>query len=61
MLQGEELDTSVVTDNNIVLDIAEPVTNDNLEAEWAEVEDEEDNYVLDSILTADEVGQYFGD
>lgn len=59
-LQGKELDPAKVTDDhNIVLDLAPAVTNDNFEAEWAKVSDEADTYVIDSILTADEVAAYF--
>ena len=59
-LQGKQLDESKVTDGHtIVLDLAPAVTNDNFDAEWAKVSDQADTYVIDSILSADEVAAYF--
>lgn len=59
-LQGETLDESQVTDgHNIVLPLAPSITNENFAEEWAKVQDEPDTYVLDSILSADEVAAYF--
>ena len=40
------------------LELEEPVTNDNLDAIWAETEGEGESYVLDSILSADDVQQF---
>ncbi|WP_062464193.1 substrate-binding domain-containing protein [Demequina soli] len=60
LLQGKELDQSKVTDgHSIILPLDTPVTNDNLADTWAGVSDQADTYVLDSILSADEVAQYF--
>lgn len=60
MLQGQELDESQLVDgHSIVLELDEPVTNENFDEVWAEVESEPDTYVLDSILSADDVQQYF--
>lgn len=60
MLQGQELDEAQLQNgHDIVLALEEPITVDNFDSVWAEVEGEADSYVLDSMLTADEVQQYF--
>ena len=62
LLQGDELDESQLENGNtVILEIADPVTNDNFEEQWAEVSDQPDTYVLDSVLTAEEVAPYFGE
>lgn len=59
-LQGKEIDESKLVDGHtIILPLATPLTNENFEAEWEKVKDLPDTYVLDSILTADEVAAYF--
>lgn len=60
-LQGKKIDESKITDgHNIILPLDEAITNDNFAAEWDKVKDESDTYVLDSILSADEVSSgYF--
>ncbi|GAA2173259.1 ABC transporter substrate-binding protein [Agrococcus versicolor] len=59
MLQGQEIDESQLVDGNtLVLELEEPVTNENLDAVWSEVEGEGESYVLDSILSADDVQQF---
>ncbi len=59
-LQGKTLDPSKLTDGHTVYLPLEPlVTNDNFDEEWAKVQDKPDTYVLDSVLTADEVASYF--
>lgn len=59
-LQGRELDPARVTDgHNIVLDLAPAVTNDTFDEEWAKVSDRPDTYVIDSVLSAEEVSGYF--
>jgi ribose transport system substrate-binding protein len=59
VLQGAEIDESQLVDGNtLVLELEEPVTNDNLDAVWSEVEGEGESYVLDSILSADDVQQF---
>jgi ribose transport system substrate-binding protein len=58
-LQGRELDESKTVDGDIVLDLEPAVTNDNFDAAWAEVQDQPDSYVLDSVLSADDVSAYF--
>ncbi|QCR19252.1 substrate-binding domain-containing protein [Agrococcus sp. SGAir0287] len=59
MLQGAELDDSQLVDGNtLVLALEEPVTNENLDAVYGETESEGESYVLDSILSADDVRQY---
>lgn len=61
-LQGKEIDSSQLTDGHtIVLPLADPITNDNFAEAWAAVEDKPDTYVVDSVLTADEVAEYFTD
>lgn len=60
MLQGQELDESQLVDgNSLVLDLEEPVTTENFDDVWAEVESEPATYVLDSMLSADDVQQFF--
>ncbi len=59
-LQGKTLDPSKVTDGHTVyLPLDPTITNDNFDAEWAKVQDKDDTYVLDSVLTADQVAEYF--
>lgn len=59
MLQGAEIDESQLVDGNtLVLELEEPVTNENLDDVWAETEAEGESYVLDSILSADDVQQF---
>lgn len=58
MLQGATIQDSALTDgHNVVLDLEEPVTNDNFDATWAEVSDRPDTFVMDSVLTRDQVAQ----
>lgn len=58
MLQGATIKDSALTDeHNVVLELDEPVTNDNFDAKWAEVSDRPDTYVMDSILTKDQVAE----
>ncbi|WP_293694183.1 substrate-binding domain-containing protein [uncultured Agrococcus sp.] len=60
MLQGGELDESQLHDgHNIVLELEEAITSDNFDDVWAEVQDQPDTYVLDSILSADDVQRFF--
>lgn len=60
LLQGKTIDESKLTDGHtIVLPLDPPITNENFDAEWAKVSDKPDTYVIDSILTADEVAPYF--
>lgn len=60
MLQGGELDESQLHDgHNIVLELEEAITSDNFDDAWAEVQDQPDTYVLDSILSADDVQRFF--
>ncbi|WP_210481505.1 substrate-binding domain-containing protein [Naasia sp. SYSU D00948] len=58
-LEGRELDESKTENGDIVLDLEDPITNDNFDEVWAEVQDRPDSYVLDSVLTRDEVNAYF--
>lgn len=61
-LQGKEIDSSRLTDGHtVVLPLADPITNDTFAEVWAGVEDQSDTYVLDSVLSADEVAEYFTD
>lgn len=60
-LQGKTIDASKVTDGHtVVLPLQPAITNENFAAEWEKVKDKDDTYVLDSVLTADEVAAYFG-
>lgn len=58
MLQGQSIKDDALTDgHNIVLDLEPTITNENFDEVWAEHKDKPDTYVLDSILSKDEVGQ----
>lgn len=59
-LQGKTLDQSKVVDGHfIIVPLAPLVTNDNFDSIWSEIQDNGDGYVVDSIMTADEVASYF--
>jgi ribose transport system substrate-binding protein len=59
-LQGGTIDESQLTDGNtLLLPLPERVTNDELDEWLAEVEDEQDGYSVDVILSEDEVQGYF--
>lgn len=59
-LQGKTLDESKLTDGHtVILPLAPAITNENFEAEWDKVKDLPDTYVLDQILSAEEVAAYF--
>lgn len=59
-LMGKELDQSMVTDGHtIVIPLNPTLTNENFEEVWETVKDKPDTYVLDSILSADQVAEYF--
>lgn len=60
MLAGGELDEGqLVGGHDIVLDLEAPVTNENFDDIWASIESEPDTFVLDSILSSDDVLQFF--
>lgn len=60
MLAGGELAEDALTDgHNIVLDLEEPVTNENFDEAWAAVQDQPDTYVSDSILSREDVQAFF--
>lgn len=60
LLQGKTLDESKLTDGHtVVLPLDDPITVDNFPGLWESVKDQPDTYVLDSILTADQVAEYF--
>jgi ribose transport system substrate-binding protein len=59
-LQGGQIDESQLTDGNtLLLPLPDRVTNAELEDWLAEVEDEQDGYSVDVILSEDEVRGYF--
>lgn len=59
-LQGKTLDSSKVTDgHSIILPLAPLVTGDNFDEIWEQIKDNGDGYVVDSIMSADEVAAYF--
>lgn len=59
MLQGQELNEDALVDgHNIVLDLEPAVTSENFAEVWAEYQDRPDTYVLDSVLSADDVQQF---
>lgn len=58
-LKGTELDQGQLTDgHNVVLDLEPSITKDNFAAEWDKVKAKPDTYVLDSILSKDDVTKY---
>lgn len=60
-LQGLELDESKLAEDghSIILPLDPTITDANFAEYWEPVKDEPDTYVLDSILTADQVMAYF--
>lgn len=59
-LQGKTIDPDQLEDgHSVVLDLEPAITNDNFEDEWDKVSDEDDSFVMDSVLTKDEAAQYF--
>lgn len=60
MLTGGELDEGqLVGGHDIVLELEEPVTNENFDEIWSSIESEPESFVLDSILSSDDVQQFF--
>lgn len=60
LLQGKEITPSKLVDgHSIVLPLDTPITAENFSEEWAKISDKPDTYVVDSILTADQVAAYF--
>lgn len=58
MLQGATINEDVLVDgHNVVLELEPPITNENFEEIWAEHSDKGDGYVLDAVLTREEVAQ----
>ena len=59
-LQGKTLDESKLTDgHSIVLPLDDLVTNDNFVQVWEPISAQPDTYVVDSVLTANQVAAYF--
>jgi len=62
-LQGRTIDPARITDGHtIVLPLEPAITNENFAEAWAEIADKgsgSGDYVVDSVLTADEVDAYF--
>jgi len=59
-LQGKKIDAAKITDgHSIVLPLEPAIDNTNFADAWAKVKDKPDSYVLDSVLTKDEVAAYF--
>jgi ribose transport system substrate-binding protein len=59
-LQGKEFAEDALTDGHTLFaPIPGEVTNDNFEEFWPEVEGKPEAYVVDSIMTEEEVQQYF--
>lgn len=55
-LKGGKIDPAKLTDgHSVVLDLEPAITPENFTAEWDKVKSKPDTYVLDSILTKDEV------
>jgi ribose transport system substrate-binding protein len=59
-LQGRQIAEDQLTDGHtLFVPIPGEVTNDNFDEFWPEVEDEPEAYVVDSIMSEDEVQQFF--
>lgn len=57
-LSGKEVDPANITDeHNIYLDLDPAITNDNFAEEWDKVKDKPDTYVVDSVLSRDDVAK----
>lgn len=55
-LNGQEIDPANLTDgHNLILDLEPAITNENFDEAWAEYQDQPDTYVVDSVLSRDEV------
>lgn len=59
-LRGKTIDPSRIKDGHtIVLPLEPLLTNDTFATEWDKVKDKPDTYVIDSVLTEDEVLEFF--
>ncbi len=58
-LQGQELNPGALDGNSIVLELEEPITNENFDEKWSAVSENPDTYVMDSILSKDQVQKFF--
>jgi len=58
-LQGSEFADGVVEDGTLTLPEPPVVTNDNFDEVWDEISDLGDAYVVDHVLTKDEVAEFF--
>ena len=59
-LQGKKIDSSKLTDgHSIVLPLEPTIDDSNFADAWSAVKDKPDSYVADSVLTADDVAEYF--
>lgn len=59
-LQGMTIDPSKIEDgHNIIVPLAPLVTNENFAEIWEEIQDYDDGYVVDSIMSAEEVADFF--
>lgn len=58
-LQGKEIEASKITNgHNIVLPLEPAVTNATFGDAWNKVSDKPDSFVMDSVLTRDDVAKY---
>lgn len=59
-LQGKEFaDDALVDGNTVIAPIPAVITNDNFDEVWPEVEGQPEAYVVDSIMSEEEVQQFF--
>lgn len=58
-LQGKEFAADTLSGNTLVLPEPLVVTNDNFTQEWEKVAERGDAYVVDTVLSRDEVSAYF--
>jgi ribose transport system substrate-binding protein len=61
MLQGKEVDTSKLAGpfgNSLYIPIPGQVTDENFDAEYAEIADQPDSYVLDGMITQQEAAAF---
>jgi ribose transport system substrate-binding protein len=60
LLQGEEFSEGTLDGNTLFVPIPGEVTNENFQEWYPEVADQEPAYVVDGMLTEEEVAEYFG-
>lgn len=60
-LQGQAINPDSLTDGHVVIPLPTPVTRENFLEMWQTVSDKEDTFVMDYVMTSDEVQATFFD